>query len=103
RCLGPLDQTTARKTIVWLNYKRFDITVPRLVGFVLLHQRRCRVAVSSLFIRIDSNCFLIPNLGLCEVSFLHVDVAGKEGCMIKLWIELKRFLILLEGFVSLTL
>src|SRR6185503_11023052 len=44
-CLGPLNQTAARKTIVWLDYKRFDISVARLVGFALLHQRRCRIAV----------------------------------------------------------
>src|SRR5215467_11228982 len=32
-CLGPLDQTTARKTIVGLGYKCFDIPIARLVGF----------------------------------------------------------------------
>src|SRR5689334_24531012 len=103
RCLAPLHQTAARKTTIGLDDKRFDITVARLVGFVLLHQRRCRIAVSSLFIRIDGDRFLIPGLSLCVVPFLQVDVARKERCMIELWLEFKRLLIPLQRLVGLTL
>src|SRR6185369_16831694 len=102
-CFSPLDQTRARIPVVWLSNKCLDVTIARLVHFALLHERRCRITISSLYIGIDGDCFLIPDLSLRVILFLQVDVARKKRCVIKLWIEFKRLLIFLQRFVALAL
>src|SRR2546427_511014 len=103
RDFSPLDETGSRKLVVRFGDESLNIAVTSCFSLALLHQRGCRVTISSFFGWIDRYGALIPNFGLCIVRSRDKNVAGKKRCMVKAWIKAQCFLVVLKRLVQLAL